>query len=481
MSSPQDYESDDTRFLLPQGVGVSTEDVERYQAGGFHPVHLGDRYDRGRYTVVHKLGAGGFSTVWLARDEYEKKWVALKIVAAEHSTLVGDKCVLSRTATSSLLTSGAQGFIAEHQRQFTFEGPNGHHLCLVLPVLGPSASDLSYGFTSRLRPWLARRVGYEATKAVADLHSRGLCHGDVTTANILFSLSDFDRFTEADIYDLFGPPATGELETESGETPGPEAPRYIVKTLDFLSSPINIITHDIKLVDFDQCFPVSSPPKRMLSTPLEFLAPEVAVGLAASPASDVWALGCCLFRLRSGVGPFENPYEVTSPVDLMRYVIQTLGDMPREWQQILWDDDGKPTKDPSKGKLLCKWEGQRPLKTLLYQIWDEPEGRVVQTGTAKPEDEDWIANDEDRNPFPPCFSDMMWKPTAVKVDNLYLHGYDREWLTLSEGIPKIPEHEADLLYDLLSRIFVYDPERRPSAREVLSHPWFHMDGHDTCA
>lgn len=58
MSSCSDFdEGYDTRFLLPQGVG-DTEDVERYEPGGFHPVHLGDRYDGGRYRVAHKLGAG---------------------------------------------------------------------------------------------------------------------------------------------------------------------------------------------------------------------------------------------------------------------------------------------------------------------------------------------------------------------------------------------------------------------------------------
>jgi serine/threonine protein kinase len=45
---------------------------------------------------------------------------------------------------------------------------------------------------------------------------------------------------------------------------------------------------------------------------------------------------------------------------------------------------------------------------------------------------------------------------------------------LLEALPKIAEHEAALLYDLLSKIFVYDPARRPTAREMLSHPWFHL-------
>ncbi|KAK0706813.1 kinase-like domain-containing protein [Lasiosphaeria miniovina] len=313
--------------------------------------------------------------------------------------------------------------------------PNGHHLCLVLPVLGPSASDLCYGFTIRLRPWLTRKAGHEATKAVADLHSQGLCHGDVTTSNIFFGLSGFDSLDEADIYNLFEPPVTGELETEAGDIPGPEAPR-------------NSITDQIKLVDFDQCFLASSPPQKMLGTPLEFLAPEFAAGLPASPASD-----------------------------LMKYIVQTLGDMPQDWEEILWDDDGQPTKDSSKGESLEKLEGKRPLKNLVYQIWDEPDGRVVQTGTPRGKNGDCDKYEEERRkPFPPCFSDMVWKPTAVQVNNVYLKGFNREWKPLLEAMPKIPEHEADLLFDLLSKIFVYDPEKRPTAQEVLSHPWFHIDG-----
>src|SRR4051794_37522848 len=96
---------------------------------------------------------------------------------------------------------------------------------------------------------------------------------DVTTGNILLRLLDIDRFGEVDIYRLFGRPTTGELETESGEATGPEAPRCIVEGLDFLSSTSNIISPDIKLIDFDQCFPISSPPEKLLGTPLDFLAP----------------------------------------------------------------------------------------------------------------------------------------------------------------------------------------------------------------
>lgn len=284
---------------------------------------------------------------------------------------------------------------------------------------------------------------------------------------------NYDHFGEDWIYRLFEPPKTDVLETESGEATGPEAPRYIVEALDYLSSTSNIITNNVTLIDFDQSFPVSSPPEKMLGTPAQYLAPEVAVGLAASPASDVWALGCCIFILRSGEGPFSN-YEVTSPADLMKIVHQTIGEMPTEWQDTLWDYDGQPTKDPEKGKRLSKWPGERSLKDLVRRIWDQPKGDVVETGTTRPRR--ILYSLDENKPFPSCFSNMVWKPTAVRVDNVYLYGYNDESDALLDAMPKIAESEATLLYDLLSKIFVYDPTKRLTANEILDHPWFHLDG-----
>lgn len=44
------------------------ESLPRYFPGGYHSVSLGDTFKSGRYNVRHKLGWGGFSTVWLAKD-----------------------------------------------------------------------------------------------------------------------------------------------------------------------------------------------------------------------------------------------------------------------------------------------------------------------------------------------------------------------------------------------------------------------------
>lgn len=158
---------------------------------------------------------------------------------------------------------------------------------------------------------------------------------DATTANIVFTLlPDFNQYSEEGIYRLFGAPETQDISTESGEPTGREAPRYVVKPLDFLSSTTNIIEENTVLIDFDQCFPSLQPPIDMLGTPIEYMAPEVAMGMKPSTASDVWALGCAIFCLRSGHTPFYG-FEVTSPLDLMRRISRSLGMIPSQWQDPL--------------------------------------------------------------------------------------------------------------------------------------------------
>jgi serine/threonine-protein kinase SRPK3 len=48
-------------------AGPDVESPHSYRPGGYCPVHLGDLYCQ-RYRVIHKLGFGTYSTVWLARD-----------------------------------------------------------------------------------------------------------------------------------------------------------------------------------------------------------------------------------------------------------------------------------------------------------------------------------------------------------------------------------------------------------------------------
>lgn len=97
------------------------------------------------------------------------------------------------------------------------------------------------------------------------------------------------------------------------------------------------------------------------------------------------------------------------------------------------------------------------------------------SGPESPEDQDYDGHDEDRKPFPLCFSDAAWKPTATKVENVHLKGYGSETDVLQTAASKIPETEVALLHDLLSEIFMFGLQKRINSTEVLSHSLFHTD------
>jgi serine/threonine-protein kinase SRPK3 len=56
--------------------------INSERPGGYHPVHLSDTFKDGTYEVVHKLGYGTFSTVWLVKDKKQGPYASLKILLA---------------------------------------------------------------------------------------------------------------------------------------------------------------------------------------------------------------------------------------------------------------------------------------------------------------------------------------------------------------------------------------------------------------
>ena len=48
---------------------IEGEALTRYKPGGYHPLHIGDTLNGGRYTIRHKLGWSGYGTSWLAFDK----------------------------------------------------------------------------------------------------------------------------------------------------------------------------------------------------------------------------------------------------------------------------------------------------------------------------------------------------------------------------------------------------------------------------
>ena len=165
------------------------EPLERYIPGGFHPVVLGDALHDGRYIVQHKLGYGGFSTVWLASDEQDResahRYVSIKIKSSSASEMGidADPEVLRLRKLEDHYLQGPQEKPRTYVQlldTFSHEGPNGHHNCLVTELLGPSIGSVCslYALLGQtLRPETVMRASRQLLHAVGFIHQVGLAHG----------------------------------------------------------------------------------------------------------------------------------------------------------------------------------------------------------------------------------------------------------------------------------------------------------------
>jgi serine/threonine protein kinase len=148
-------------------VEVMAEPRDRYIRGLYYPVQIGEMLDN-RYWVQHKLGWGGYSTVWLAYDTQDEKAVALKILSPDNDqTEYHIQNIILRIVqdTSGLLT---------YQSAFHLPGiNNSSHMVLAYPVRGPNLRDTLYKKRSAVPRMIAAK---QLLLSLNGLHDAGIVH-----------------------------------------------------------------------------------------------------------------------------------------------------------------------------------------------------------------------------------------------------------------------------------------------------------------
>ncbi|OJZ91184.1 hypothetical protein ASPFODRAFT_124273 [Aspergillus luchuensis CBS 106.47] len=238
-------------------MGVET--LEGYQPGGYHPVMIGDVL-HSRYRIVDKLGHGGYSTVWLARDTALKRYVALKVNTADaHPREARILRTLFKSSSSSAPPAHGRSLIPMIFDEFQVQGPNGIHTCYTTAPAQCNLREISF---SRLFPLdVARALCYGLTQAVAYTHSHGYVHGDIHLKNIMIKLaSNFDNLSIKELYEGYGEPETVPISRCDGKPLTPNIPAQAVKPL-FLGKYAETMTlADIRplLSDFGEAFAPAS-------------------------------------------------------------------------------------------------------------------------------------------------------------------------------------------------------------------------------
>ncbi|KAL2021293.1 hypothetical protein VTK56DRAFT_7372 [Thermocarpiscus australiensis] len=456
------------------GWEVDAEHPYKYGPGGYCPIELGDRVAN-RFIVLHKLGYGGFATVWLVRDEKRRhgRYVALKVVSADWSK---DAKFESTKVVDPLRRyerdNGSPGlFVLELERVF-HTSRNGRHLCQVFPVLGPALASLN---TSDffLHPSFVRTFAQQLAHALDTMHTLGVCHGvsycspptqsrsrslysishshlDFTLSNIAIRLAHpLDSLTEEQLDQIFGPPQIQTLEYFFPETPSP-APEYVVVPVDLGRLPSNYLSTRLCIIDFDHAFSAGNAPKQLSHIPYQYLAPENIFTLTNGPPADVWALGCILYELRCPMALFQDLMG-SSPLATASRMCQILGNLPREWMAFPFDDDGYHVHEPL----------QPGIEYTTLGDFTERNGFTLDTEVSL------ICESQRPGEHQ---QDSHWERVALLPISTFWDTATRDEFR-AQNLKPIGKDDAALFTDLLCKIFDYDHQKRITARQVLAHPW----------
>jgi tRNA A-37 threonylcarbamoyl transferase component Bud32 len=229
----------------------------------------------GRYRILKVLGAGGMGVVFQAQDLSLGRLVALKAMkpALAASSQARQRFLREARATATI----------EHDHIVTiYEVSQDRDIpFLAMQLLkGETLADR----LKREHPLPEAevlRIGREIAEGLAVAHEQGLIHRDIKPANIWLE-------------------ERGARSAERG-APGEErsalhAPRSAPR---------------VKILDFGLARPTQAEEGLtqtgvVLGTP-EFMAPEQGQGKAVDARCDLFSLGCVLYQMATGQGPFRKP------------------------------------------------------------------------------------------------------------------------------------------------------------------------------
>ncbi|KAG6050775.1 hypothetical protein E4U33_000674 [Claviceps sp. LM78 group G4] len=281
--------------LLPVDEKIEEELLPTYVASRYYPVKIGEIF-HGRYQVVGKLGYGVTSTVWLARDFIERRYVALKLYNISESTsfaLDNEIDAYKRIENSSTNHPGRRA-VRWLLDSFDIDGPSGRHRCLVHPPLWDSV----YGFRRRnpagklpepLMALVLKPLFHALDLLHQDCH---IAHTDIQEKNLLFG-ADESVLKAFEKDELVKPcprkEANGRTIYLSRELGIPE---------DF-GAPV--------LCDFGAAMSLDNGFNHLEKIqPNQYRAPEVILDIPWTSSVDIWNVGCMIWNSFQGGNLFTG-------------------------------------------------------------------------------------------------------------------------------------------------------------------------------
>ncbi|CZT00295.1 probable dis1-suppressing protein kinase dsk1 [Rhynchosporium graminicola] len=270
--------------ILPASPLIDEEQFEGFSQGIYYPVKIGQVY-ASKYQVVGKLGCGGASTVWLARDLHAHGHVALKVYTRNaHSEEEFENYSRIRQGNQS---HRGRHFVRTALETFKIPRPGGDHACLVQKPMWESLRELRLRAANGVfSEQLLKGTLEQLFLALDYLHTEcKLIHTDIKADNILNQIED------ASILDAF---EEAELEHPS--------PRKIVDGVTIYASrqfDVPKVFGDSVLSDFGSAVP-GDIKRNHNAVPNVYRPPEIMTKAEWSYPVDIWNVGAMIWDVFEG-------------------------------------------------------------------------------------------------------------------------------------------------------------------------------------
>ncbi|XP_015254204.1 PREDICTED: SRSF protein kinase 1-like isoform X3 [Cyprinodon variegatus] len=296
--------------------GQDCEDPREYCYGGYHPVQIGDTFNR-RYQVVSKLGWGFFATVWLCIDLRSGRRVAVKVLksGAEFTQAGQDELTLLRYSSGPVSRHPYSQRVVQLLDEFKLAGVNGVHMCLVLELLGLNLRSwqLCFGNPGLLQPWV-KQILTQVLQGLDYLHTRcKIIHTDIKPDNILLHLKEQTHVSPPGGSSFLSVPAVKETENTETEQVNPYRLKEISVKIADLGSSCWVYKHFCEEIQTRQ-----------------YRSLEVLLGSDYGPPADIWSVACMAFELVTGDSLFHPKASefISLEEDHISQIIELLGKIP---------------------------------------------------------------------------------------------------------------------------------------------------------
>lgn len=448
------------------------ESEERYDPqtaanskGLLFPICIGDiiHHPEGRYQILHRLGKGAYSVVWLARDLKQNICFAFKVMVAGS---IGEKEFLNQhllkkapQLRSSRLNLYKDTFLLPSPYNATGKPPTVFHRVLILPLEGPSLSEGQVEFDRSLRSRMA--AAKSLLQTLRDLHQAGFVHSgmcgpcarpgaieypqkkrrrilkqilslDIALGNVLWTIDPtFIKDITVDPVKALGAP-TERMRLLDGE--GRKSGHRAMP----VKFPCRHLSREVCLADFGILLPAdkTTVQYKLQGTP-EYIAPERFHGHNPSPASDMWSFMAIFVYLYLGEMAFPNE--------------SSCGGGPERYLYCTWEN---------LGPLPAKWKtATPPVDDISYA----PQSEAV--GPNPPESrfpsrlrEDWTKTVTDRSAYHSAKAKSSGDADVIRMAK-----------RLKEELRVKKEAEAHAL-KVIHSVFRYEPSHRLTAEQLLASP-----------